>query len=359
MPSPKAPKPKPSARQQAAGGKRVDRPRATGRVTLNDVAAAAGVSPITVSRALRGTRAVDADLVKQVERAARKLGYVPDPAARALASQVSNTVAVLVPLLSNTLFVDLIEAVQSTLMSAGYQTLIGVTHYNAEEEERLLRSYLAHRPAGFLLTGFDRTRASQQLLARSGVPAVHMMENLLAPDTYSVGFSQQAAGEAITNHLLSRKRKRIAFVGAQLDARVRQRLDGYRLAMRKAGLYDADLELLDPSRSSIGLGAALFEKLIDTHRDIDGIFFCNDDLAQGGLLAALRRGVRVPQKIAVAGFNDLAGSDQMPPPLTTIRTRRTEIGMESANLLLKLMRREPVPNTAIDVGYELVVRESA
>jgi LacI family transcriptional regulator, gluconate utilization system Gnt-I transcriptional repressor len=359
MPSRKAPQPTPSARKQAAEGNRVDRPRATGRVTLNDVAAAAGVSPITVSRALRGTRAVDQDLVKQVERAAKKLGYVPDPAARALASQVSNTVAVLVPLLSNTLFVDLIEAVQNTLMSAGYQTLIGVTHYNADEEERLLRSYLAHRPAGFLLTGFDRTRASQQLLAQSGVPSVHMMENLLAPETYSVGFSQQAAGETITAYLLSRKRKRIAFVGAQLDARVRQRLDGYRLAMRKAGRYDARLELLDPSRSSIGLGASMFEKLIDQHRDVDGIFFCNDDLAQGGLLAALRRGVRVPQQIAVAGFNDLAGSDQMPPPLTTIRTRRTEIGMESANLLLKLMRREPVPVSAIDVGYELVVRESA
>jgi LacI family transcriptional regulator, gluconate utilization system Gnt-I transcriptional repressor len=124
------------------------RSRATGRVTLADVAQAAGVSPITVSRALRGERAVDPALVARVEAAARQLGYVPDPAARALASQRSAHVAVLVPMLSNALFVDLLEAVQRTLRQAGYQALIGVTHYDAGEEESLLREQLLQRPAG-------------------------------------------------------------------------------------------------------------------------------------------------------------------------------------------------------------------
>jgi LacI family gluconate utilization system Gnt-I transcriptional repressor len=94
------------------------RPRATGRVTLSDVAQAAGVSPITVSRALRGERAVDPALVERVREAARTLGYVPDPAARALASQRSSHVTVLVPMLSNALFVDLLEAVQCSLRPA-------------------------------------------------------------------------------------------------------------------------------------------------------------------------------------------------------------------------------------------------
>src|SRR3954470_19210050 len=106
------------------------RSRATGRVTLSDVAHAAGVSPITVSRALRGERAVDPALVARVQAAVAKLGYVPDPAARALASSHSTHVAVLIPMLSNALFVDLVEAVQRTLRPAGYQTLIGVTHYD-------------------------------------------------------------------------------------------------------------------------------------------------------------------------------------------------------------------------------------
>src|SRR5258706_2364891 len=122
------------------------RPRATGGVTLTDVAQAAGVSPITVSRALRGERAVDPLLVARVQAAAQRLGYVPDPAARALASRHSSHVALLIPLLSNALFVDLLEAVQRTLRAAGYQTLIGVTHYDPGEEEQLLCEQPLHRP---------------------------------------------------------------------------------------------------------------------------------------------------------------------------------------------------------------------
>jgi LacI family transcriptional regulator, gluconate utilization system Gnt-I transcriptional repressor len=335
------------------------RPRATGRVTLGDVAAAAGVSPITVSRALRGERSVAAELVARVQAAARQLGYVPDPAARALASARSSNVAVLIPLLTNTLFVDLLEAVHRTLLPAGFQTLIGVTHYDADEEEQLLHSYMAHRPAGLLVTGFDRTEASRQLIAASGVPCVHVMETTQAPGVHSVGFSQAAAGHAITAHLLARGRKRIAFAAAQLDPRVMQRAEGYRRCLREAGLYDPKLELLNPDRSSIALGGQLFEQVLAARPDVDAIFFCNDDLAQGGLLAALRLGVKVPQRVAVAGFNDLAGSDQMLPPLTTVHTPRTEIGEEAARMLLSLMRREPVAQGCVDVGYRLVVRGSS
>ena len=332
--------------------------RATGRATLNDVANEAGVSPITVSRALRGTRAVDPALIKKVNAAVKKIGYVPDPAARALASQTSNTVAILIPLLSNALFVDLIEAVQTTLTPAGYQTLIGVTHYDPEQEQRLLTSYMAYRPAGFLVTGFDRTPASRRMLSQSKSPTVHMMETARAPNLYSVGFSQASAGKEMTEHLLTQGCKRIAFIGAQLDDRVMQRLDGYRQAMTTTSFYDPKLEFLDKRSSSIALGAELFKKIIAKHPNIDAIFFCNDDLAHGGLLAALRLGIDVPKQIAVAGFNDLAGSSEMPPPLTTIRTRRSEIGQQSAQLLLQLIKKAEVASRSIDVGYELIIRQS-
>lgn len=339
-------------------GPKKRRPRATGRVTLADVAHAAGVSPITVSRALRGERSVAAELVERVRAAARELGYVPDPAARALASRRSSHVAVLIPLLSNNLFVDLLEAVHRTLLPAGFQTMIGVTHYDPREEEQLLHSYMPHRPAGLIVTGFDRSESSRRLIAASGVPCVHVMEVTHAPDVHCVGFSQADAGRAITQHLLSRGRRRIAFVAAQLDPRVLQRADGYRRCLRDAGLYDAKLELLNPERSSIALGGQLFEQLLRQQPDVDAVFFCNDDLAQGGLLAALRLGVDVPRQVAVAGFNDLAGSDQMLPPLTTVHTPRTEIGEQAARMLLQLMRGEPVAQRSVDVGYELVVRGS-
>ncbi|HSW17335.1 MAG TPA: LacI family DNA-binding transcriptional regulator, partial [Ramlibacter sp.] len=141
--SPPPPAPSTPRRARAAAEPvALPRSRATGRVTLADVAALAGVSSMTASRALRGESRVDKALALRVEDAARKLGYVPDPAARALASQRSNHVAVLIPLLSNALFVDLLEAVQRELRPAGFQTLIGITHYDATEEEQLLRELL-------------------------------------------------------------------------------------------------------------------------------------------------------------------------------------------------------------------------
>jgi LacI family transcriptional regulator, gluconate utilization system Gnt-I transcriptional repressor len=332
--------------------------RQSGRTTLSDVARAADVSPITVSRALRGERSVAPELVERVKQAAKQLGYVPDPAARALASQRSAQVPVLVPLLSNALFVDVLEAVHNTLLPHGFQTLIGVTHYNPQQEEQLLRAYLAHRPAGLLLTGFDRTEEARQLLASSGVPCVHLMDLAQATGVYCVGFSQQKAGHLVTEHLVKQGRRRIAFVAAQLDPRTMQRAEGYRDCLREHGLYDARLEWLSPQPSSMALGGELFEDLLRNRPDCDAIFFCNDDLAQGGVLAALRLQVAVPGRIAIAGFNDLSGSDQMVPPLTTVRTPRHDMGEAGAHMLLSLMRGEVPPQSTIDLGFELVVRSS-
>ncbi|WCM91140.1 LacI family DNA-binding transcriptional regulator [Acidovorax sp. NCPPB 2350] len=332
--------------------------KASGRVTLDDVARLAGVSPITVSRALRQERGVDPALAARVQAAAGQLGYVPDPAARALASQRSTQVLVLVPMLSNALFVDLLEAVHRTLFPAGFLPLIGVTHYDVAEEELLLRTYLPHRPAGLLVTGFDRSEAARQLIARSGVPCVHLMETSDAQGVHCVGFSQTEAGAAMVRHLLEQGRRRIAFCAAQLDPRTMQRAEGYRQALRQVGLYDPRLEILSPERSSIALGARLFEEVLQRLPYADAIFFCNDDIAQGGLLAATRLGVAVPGRMAVAGFNDLAGSDQMVPPLTTVRTPRGEVGRAGAGMLLDLMRGTPPARHCVALEYELVVRQS-
>ena len=334
------------------------RRRSSGRVTLSHVAETAGVSPITASRALRGERGVADELVQRVKAAVEQLGYVPDPAARALASQRSVQVPVLVPLLSNALFVDVLDAVHRTLFPHGYQALIGVTHYDPDEEEQLLRTYLAHRPAGLLVTGFDRTESARQMIAASGVPCVHLMEMTSAPGVYCVGFSQQDAGHRMTAHLLERGRRRVAFVAAQLDPRTMQRAEGYRRCLKEAGLHDPRLELLSAQPSSIRLGAELFEQVLRTRPDVDAIFFCNDDLAQGGLLAAQRLGIAVPGQVAVAGFNDLAGSDQMLPTLTTVRTPRSSIGEASAHMLLALMRGEAPEHNSVNLGFELTVRES-
>jgi LacI family gluconate utilization system Gnt-I transcriptional repressor len=236
--------------------------------------------------------------------------------------------------------------------------LIGITHYNTREEEQLLHEQLQHRPAGILVTGLDRSEAAQALIEKSGIPCVHMMELAQSTDVNSVGFSQTQAASALTQHLLSRGRKRIAFAAAQLDPRTMQRLDGWRQTLKSAKCYDKALSYTNKSPSSMALGGQMLQHILSEDPSIDAIFFCNDDLAQGALLAAQRMQIKVPQRLAIAGFNDLTGSDLIGPGLTTIRTPRAAIGEAAAHMLLALMRDEEVASSSVDVGYELMVRGS-
>ncbi len=128
--------------------------------------------------------------------------------------------------------------------------------------------------------------------------------------------------------------------------------------MQKAGCYDPGLEILTPRPSSVALGGELFVQLLASQPQVDGVFFCNDDLAQGALLEALRRGVKVPEQIAVLGFNDLPGSDCTVPRLSSIRTPREAIGRRAAEQLLALIAGKEVRDSALDMGFELMARES-
>ncbi len=167
--------------------------RTTGRPTLNEVARLAGVSPITASRALRGVSTVATELVeKKVQKAALDLNYVVNPAARALASAQSHSVVVLVPSLSNLLFIDTLEAIHQVLRPKGFEVLIGNFHYSRDEEENLLRNYMAYQPRGLLLTGFDRTESSRRMIEASNIPCVYMMELDSGAGLNCVGFFRKS-----------------------------------------------------------------------------------------------------------------------------------------------------------------------
>jgi LacI family gluconate utilization system Gnt-I transcriptional repressor len=265
---------------------------------------------------------------------------------------------VLVPSLSNLLFIETLEAIHQVLRPKGFEVLIGNTHYSRDEEENLLRNYMAYQPRGLLLTGFDRTESARRMVESSNVPCVYMMDLDPTAGLNCVGFSQISAGETAAAHLISRGRKRLAYVGAQLDQRTLLRGEGFRRGLQQAGLYDPALELLTPRPSSVGLGGELFLQLLASHPDVDAIFFGNDDLAQGALLEALRHGIKVPQQVAVLGFNDLPASSFMVPRLSSISTPREAIGRRAAEHLLTVMAGNKIARPVVDMGFELKVRES-
>lgn len=334
------------------------RSRATGRPTLAHVAALAGVSQITTSRALRAVPTVAPELVERVRAAAKALSYVPNPAARTLASARSQSILVLVPALSNHLFIETLEAIQAVFRPRGFEMLIGNYHYDSRQEEELIRNYLSHQPCGILLTGCKRSAVATDLLATSGVPRVQMMDIGGEAASACVGFSQGSAGRAVADHLLSRGRRALAFIGAQLDDRVMQRRAGFQQAIADAGFSQA-VDILTPEPSSVDLGVALFKRLLAECPETDGVFFCNDDLAFGACFEALRLGISIPQRLSVVGFNDLPGASQMVPRLTTVQTPRASIGLQAAINLLKLLDGETLDTERVDLGFELVVRESS
>lgn len=333
--------------------------RALGKVTLSDVAALAGVAPMTASRAINQPQLVSALLRERVEKAVQELGYVPNRAARALASAQSKVIVVLVPSLSNTVFTAVLAGVQDALAPCNYQILIGNTRYSDAEEEKLLATYMQSNPDGILLCGLTHSPRVQQMLATSRVPVVSMMDLSNEPDAMSVGFSQVDAGYTMTRYLIDKGRKRIAYMAAQLDERTMKRAEGYRKAMQEAGLADPVLEMMCPEPSTIALGAELLGRMLSNMPGLDAIFCCNDDLAHGAIFQCQRRGIKVPEQLAICGFNDLPASAWMKPSLTTIGTPRYQTGFEAAKLLLAKIRGNDVPLQRIDLGFTLVTRESA
>jgi LacI family gluconate utilization system Gnt-I transcriptional repressor len=334
------------------------KPRGTGRATLEEVAQLAGVSTMTASRALSQPQLVSEATRSKVEKAVIELGYVPNRAARALASASSKVIVVLVPSLSNVVFTAVLDGIHDAIEGGQYQLLIGNTRYSDAEEEKLLRTYMQSNPDGILLSGLTHSPSVQAMLSGSRIPIVSMMDLAEGEEALSVGFSQLDAGHAMTRHLLDKGYRKIAFIGAQLDERTLRRADGYRQAMIGAGLSDARLEIMVPEPSTIALGAELMRQALDTLPDCDAVFCCNDDLAHGAIYYCQRHGIRVPHEVAIAGFNDLPASAWMVPSLTTIDTPRYRIGYESASLLLDVIAGRQPAHKRIDLGFTLRERES-
>lgn len=333
------------------------KPRTTahGRVTMQEVAAAAQTSMISVSRAFRGASSVSPALRARIEAAATNLGYVPDRAASALASAKSMNVAVMVPSITNMVFPEILAGIDEVLTAQGYQMITATSFYSATEELRLLRGLLAFRPDGVLLTGIDHLPETKKLLETTACPHVHMMDLSTDPSCFCVGFSQEEAGATVARHFMERGYKKIGFVAAQLDPRTLSRGAGFKRALQAQG-RDEPYTLMAPQPSSIALGGVLLDQILSKHPDTEALFFCNDDLALGALFQCLKRGIKVPEQLALAGFNDLPASACSAPALTTITTPRYLIGQRAARLLLDLMAGRKPQTPHLDLGFTLNVR---
>lgn len=314
-------------------------------LTLRDVSEASGVSEMTVSRVLRNKGDVSTATRQKVQDAAKRLGYVPNKIAGALASQRVNLVAVIIPSLSNMVFPEVLSGISETLEDTGLQPVMGVTDYMPEKEEKVLFEMLSWRPSGVIIAGLEHSEASKAMLRQAGIPVVEIMDTDGDPIDTCVGISHRRAGRKMAEEIIAAGYKRIGFMGTKmpLDHRARKRFEGFTRTLAKAGVEIADQEFYSGG-SALTKGREMTAKMIDRTPDLDFLYFSNDMIGAGGLLYLLEKGVDVPGQIGLAAFNGVELLDGLPQQLATMDACRRDIGVKAAQIIAARNQGQDVPD---------------
>ena len=341
--------------------------RGHGRVTLQDVAAVAGVTAITVSRFLRAPAVVAEDTATRIRAALAQTGYVPNKQAGLLASGVGNMVAALLPNLANSIFAETAQGLSDGLQAAGFELLIASTGYSREREEHQLRALLGWRPAALVVTGRRHSPGALKLMADAqagGTPVIEIWDHHppargARRTTFTqIGFNHDEVGAAMAEHLLRCGHRVLAYVDSAVaeDYRAHERGMAFAAAARAAGALVSVINA--PAGDAFDAGRQVLGDLVRAGPPaVTAAAFANDHLACGALLEALRRSVKVPQQLALLGFGDFAISRQLSPAMSSVQLPRYAIGAEAARSVLDALRLNR-PAEPVSLPWTLVVRGS-
>ncbi|WP_299964161.1 LacI family DNA-binding transcriptional regulator [uncultured Roseobacter sp.] len=324
---------------------------------IEDVARRAGVSIMSVSRALRGVEGVSEAKRAEILRIARQLKYVPNSNARSLAVANSNLIGISLPTFAGEVFADILNGMRRTFATAGYASVIDTTEYDPEAELAWVRRLLSWQPAGIILTGLDHSSETVELLKASPIPVLEIWDYTSEPIDICVGIDHYRAGQLIGEHALSLGYRRPGFVSTPrgFDTRADSRLAGLRDVFARARSASV-LSARPQCDSSFATGYQGTEELLDTGPP-DIICYLNDHMAFGGLMCCQARGLSVPSDIGLVGFNELDLASVLPKKLTTVRTLRRLMGITGASdLLARINGVARVP--AKSLPLELIVGET-
>lgn len=325
---------------------------------MRDVAEAAGVSLMTVSRALREPHRLSEETRKLVLDAVQRMGYVPNNIAANLASNRSTVVGQIVPGIQNSLYADTIKGTADVLRTVGLHLLLADSGYSLLEEEALIGAFLAQRVCGLILHNTDHTPKALAMLERAGIPVIETGDLPADPVDMAVSYSNFEAAKTMTLHLAAKGYRHIGLVSLDttINRRAKERQRGYLAALKSLGRRKDPL-LMCEVPPGLTAGAHAMVDMMTRQPQVDAIFFAGDVLAIGALFEAQRRGWKVPERIAIAGFDDLDIMQHTAPRLTCLRLPRREIGRRSAEALIERLRGGQ-DAVSLDLGFEVSQRES-
>jgi LacI family transcriptional regulator len=334
------------------------RGRVSAKVKIEDVARQAAVSAATVSRVLNHPEIVRPELRDKVTRAIANLSYTRDSAARALKSGRMRTIGAIVPTLGLGIFADGVEALQNRLSESGYTLFIANSQYDQRRELQELQSLIERGIDGIVLVGGSHGQELRALIQQAGVPVITTYVSKAQGGIPAIGIDNQRATRELTQYLLELGHVRfgtIANVPPSND-RSRARLDGIQKALAEAGIQLRPSQIIRADHS-LAQGRSALRQLLNDHPDTTAVICTTDTLSIGAMAEARKMGVSVPQQLSITGFDDVALSAQVDPPLTTISIPAAEIGRGAADYLINAIAGMPIPKS-VQLPYRLIIRGS-
>jgi DNA-binding LacI/PurR family transcriptional regulator len=331
--------------------------------TLEEVAKVAGVSRATVSRVVNGSPRVSGDVRRSVQTAIEHLGYTPNRAARSLVTRRSDSIAVVITEPAGRLFTDpffprLIRGVSAALSARDIQLVLLMPDSPADEP-RTARYLTAGHVDGVLLGSLHGDDPLPGQLAASGVPVVLVGRPPRDADVSYVDVDNLEGARRATGHLLSQGRRTVATIAGPADMVAgHDRVAGYREALTDAAI-PFDESLLTSADFTHEGGAAAMERLLAARPDLDAVFCASDLMAVGALAALIAAGRRIPEDVAVVGFDDSPIAATSRPPLTSVRQPIEEMGREMVHLLLDLIAHNDRVARRVVLATELILRASS
>lgn len=329
------------------------------RVTLADVAKIAGVSPATVSRFLNDPGSIKVKHREPVEKAIQALNYVPNAAARALASRSSRMIGSVFPRLDSLLFAMVYETLQKKLAEGGYTLVVASSDYDAATEYEQVRNFIANRVDAILLVGTTHDTRTLKLIERSGIPLALVACWDPSNPLPQIGFSNEDAARSACDHLLELGHTEIAVMsgGQATNDRASARIAGIRQSLSNRGMNLPEERIFrcEFNFESGGRGLRWF---MESENPPTAIICGSDVLAAGALFEAQRLGIDVPGNLSITGFDDTEMARMLHPALTSMRTPRRDVASQTARILLACLN-EGQPLKSLKLPTELKIRGSS
>lgn len=326
---------------------------------MKDVARLAGVSTSTVSHVINKDRFVSDAITEKVDAAIKALNYAPSALARSLKLNQTHTIGMLITASTNPFYSELVRGVERSCFERGYSLVLCNTEGDEQRMNRNLETLMQKRVDGLLLLCTETHQPSLEIMQRyPSIPSVMMDWAPFDGDSDLIQDNSLLGGDMATRYLIERGYTRIACISGPLDKTpARLRLEGYREAM-----HNAQLPILDgyeiTSNFEFGGGLDAMQKLLAHPERPDAVFVGNDAMAVGVYQALYQAGLRIPQDMAVIGYDDIELARYMTPPLTTIHQPKDELGELAIDVLIHRIAQPGQKQQRMQLTPELVVRGS-